>query len=171
MLAATAGCGGSEPTDASGEPESAGGDTAAEDRTAEGRSGGEGEGDGPGEWGPLAVYDSSATSGVAANAGSGILRIRDDCVVLEYGPDDEEQLLAWRSGQVAWSEQDRRIEFEDGRDTLWLEDGDAVGIAGLGWSQDEAEASGELSWLAEPAEDCPRAGSLVHGVTVRRSDR
>lgn len=125
--------------------------------------------DDDGRWGPLAVFEvresdvardgddgsPGGVGGAAAHAGTGELRIGEECVTLDVagGP----ITLFWRDRWVEWDAGAGQIVF-DGSERMRLEDGDRVSVGGSSWP----ESSGEPDWLAEPADACPERTATVH---------
>lgn len=114
------------------------------------------------EWGPLAV--SRHPTGGDTALTSGVLRVSDQCVVLEL-PDGGVALVVWPGSQTEWDAADGRIRFHkpDGSVTE-LRDGQQVSLAGSGTLFDgdqPAEATSRdvwmasIDWAAEPDPDCP----------------
>jgi hypothetical protein len=108
-------------------------------------------------WGPLAVMNMNG--GMDALT-TGVLRITDDCVVLETAG-GESELLVWPADRARWDAATRSIGFTnpDGSQST-LRDGEAVSFGGGGDSTAEGGVSGaewaaSLDWVSPPHPNCP----------------
>lgn len=122
-----------------------------------------------GDLGPLAV--TTVAMGGDDALTTGVVRITDECVVLETS-DGGSTLLVWSSEQASWDPQERQILFRNrGGEVIVLRDGDEVGFGGSGRALSRDEASPEewdgltwddwlptIDWVAAPDPTC-RAGS------------
>jgi hypothetical protein len=102
------------------------------------------------EWGPMAVSRERVGGDFART--EGVLRISDQCVVLESGGrDGTSDILVWWRDQVRWDPDERRILFQkrDGN-VIQLRDGQYVSAGGSGGRNVAA-----FDWAAEPDRNCP----------------
>lgn len=80
-------------------------------------------------FGPLAVLDDQSSGADATLGGRGPLRIDDRCVWLQTD-DRGRVLLAWRAGDVSWSETDQSITMRTATGNIELIEGDQITVGG-----------------------------------------
>lgn len=133
------------------------------------------------EWGPLAVTSGPRNGDLAL--ATGVIRISDECVVLESAGEGS-TLLVWSSEQASWDPQERQVLVRTrAGEVIGFRDGDQVGFGGSGRALSMDESSPEewdgltwddwlptIDWVAAPDPTC-RAGSVwfIGEVVVDRS--
>jgi hypothetical protein len=101
-------------------------------------------------WGPLAVAEP--VDGIGEALATGMLRINDDCVLIELGA-GATALLVWPADRTEWNSTESAVTLRnlDGSQVT-LGDGDRVALGGGGDSVQEG--LGDVEWVAPPAAAC-----------------